>query len=64
MLRQGAFEELSRSGREVRAPGARASRPLTIPQFIADTALAPVEIPRISRGENRGENRGWRPAAD
>ena len=40
VLRQLSFEELNRSGRDVRAPGARASRPLTIPQFIPAKAVA------------------------
>ena len=40
---QRSFEELNRSGRDVRAPGARASRPLTIPQFIPDKVLVPVD---------------------
>lgn len=39
--RQRSFEELSLRGRDVRAPGARASRPPTIPQFITDKALLP-----------------------
>ena len=39
VLRQRLFEWLNGSGRDVRAPGARASRPLTIPQFMPDTAL-------------------------
>jgi hypothetical protein len=40
VLRQLSFEESNRSGRDVRAPGARASRPLTTPQFIPDNAIA------------------------
>ena len=36
---QVSFEELNNSGRDVRAPGARASRPLTMSQFTLDKAL-------------------------
>jgi hypothetical protein len=42
LLCQRSFEALNRSGRDVRAPGTWASRPLTIPQFIPERALVPI----------------------